>query len=162
QALAFCLEDAEGAEPGLRLGASLLPFWETRGHLSEGRERLLTLLARPGAQEHTNARANALNGAGSLSKMQGDYAAARSLHQEALAIWREFGDRRGIAACLQNLGIVDYNLGDYASARSLYEESLEIKRELGDRQGVAGSLNDLGNVAFHQGDYESARLRYHE
>src|SRR6202035_466307 len=73
QALTFCLEEGKGGETGLLLGAGLVLFWVTRGHLSEGRERLIALLARPDAQERTKARAAALNGAGAVSRMQGNY-----------------------------------------------------------------------------------------
>ena len=55
---------------------------------------------------------------------QGDYPAARARHEESLAIWRQLGDRRGIAASLGNLGTVACDQGDLASARALHEESL--------------------------------------
>ena len=57
----------------------------------EGREWLTGLLALPGAAGHTDARAKVLNGAGLLAWVQGDYVAARSLHEESLALRRELG-----------------------------------------------------------------------
>jgi hypothetical protein len=38
-----------------------------------------------------------------LAYRQGDYAAARSLHEEGLAIFRELGDKGGIAQSLESL-----------------------------------------------------------
>ena len=156
------IEDTEAGEKGLRLVAALQQFWSTRGYLSEGRERLGALLAHPRGQEPTKARADALNGAGSLAFMQGDYPQARGLHEESLTIRRELGDKSGIAFSLNNLGNVAYNQGDYGGARVLYEESLTIFRELGPKQGIALSLNNLGNVAYNQGDYPQARVLYKE
>jgi tetratricopeptide (TPR) repeat protein len=162
QALTFCLEEAEGGETGLRLGAALQPFWSTRGHLSEGRERLLALLAGSKAREHTKARAAALSAAAYLAELQGDYASARSLQEESMKIRRELGDRQGIAQSLNNLGNVAYRQGDYASACSLQEEALIINRQLGNRSWVSNNLNNLGNVAYNRGDYASARSLYEE
>ena len=103
-----------------------------------------------------------LNAAGALSHDQGDYPAAKALHEEGLAIRRELGDRRGTAASLGNLGNVALNQGDYPAARALYEESLAILRELGDRYNSAGLLGNLGGVAFRQGDYPAARVLHEE
>lgn len=162
QALTFCLQETEAGEAGLRLGAALQQFWITRGHLREGRESLTAALAHPAAQDYTKARSEALNGAGVLAYRQGDYAAARSLHEESLVIRLALGDRQGSAASYGNLGNVAYEQSDYALARALQEKRLEIGRELGDRQGNAASLGNLGNVAYKQGDYALARTRFEE
>jgi predicted ATPase/DNA-binding XRE family transcriptional regulator len=154
-ALRWCVEHGS-VEEGLRLGASLWRFWHIRGHLTEGREHLAAVLAlaRPGmpAGSRTAALAGALNGAGVLALRQGDYAAARSLLEESLAIRRGLGDRREIANSLGNLGLVAKAQGDHVLSRSLHEESLAMRRALGDRRGIALSLHNLGEVADCQGD----------
>jgi predicted ATPase/class 3 adenylate cyclase/Tfp pilus assembly protein PilF len=162
QALTFCLEAPEGGEAGLRLGGALQQFWWTRGHLSEGRQLSSAVLSRPGAQEHLKARADALNGAGVLAWMQGDYVTASALYEESLTIFRELGDKRGIANALNNMGLVAFCQGDYTGARALHEESLATRQELGDKGGNAASLNNLGNVAREQGDYTGARALYEQ
>jgi predicted ATPase/class 3 adenylate cyclase len=149
-------------EAGLRLCVALWWFWQVRGYWREGQEHLAGLLALPGAEARTAARANALNSAGTLVRHQGDYAGARSLHEESLVILRELGDRRGIAASLNNLGDVANCQGDYAGARSLHEESLAISRELGDKRGIAVSLGALGWTALWQGDSGAARALLEE
>jgi tetratricopeptide (TPR) repeat protein len=173
-ALEWCLDEEEGAErngvssaeAGLRLTGALSRFWETRGHLSEGRQRCAAALARPGAaaaaQERTMARAEVLRGAGVLAYRQGDYASAQALLEEGLALFREIGDKGGVAVSLNTLGNVAKEQGDYSSARSLLEESLALQRELGNKGGIANSLGNLGIVAKEQGDYSSARSLYEE
>ena len=153
-------EESREAETGLRLGGALWRFWYVRGYYSEGRELLSQLLGL--ATGRTAARAKALNGAGALAQWQGDYATARSLFEESLAIRQELGDKRGIASSLNNLGVVAYGQSDYEAARSLFEESLAIIRELGDRRRIAYSLGNLGNVAVDQGDYATARQHFQE
>src|SRR5438309_1626864 len=54
------LTETGDAEWGLRLGAALFHFWETREYLAEGRNRLGKLLTMAGAAAPTNARARAL------------------------------------------------------------------------------------------------------
>jgi predicted ATPase/DNA-binding SARP family transcriptional activator len=157
--LAWCTQRREG-EAGLRLGGAVWRFWEVRGYLAEGRERLAEALAARGAD--TAARAKALNGAGALARSQGDFIAARSLGEESLRICRELGDQQGIALSLNNLGIVAKDQGDYEGARALYEESLAIRRRLGDQHGIAASLYNLGDVARVQVGYEGARALYEE
>jgi predicted ATPase/DNA-binding SARP family transcriptional activator len=160
--LDFCLDAPDGVQTGLQLAGALQRFWMIHGHLSEGRERLSAMLARPEAQEHTQVRSKALNGLGSLAWMQGDYAAARSLYEECLTLNRELGDKQGIAVSLGNLGLIALEQSDYPAARSLQEESLAIKRDLGDKHGIASSLMNLGNVIGEQGDYAAARSLYEE
>ena len=158
QALTLYAEDVETGEEGLRLGAALQSFWWTRGYRSEGREHLCALLRHPKGQEPTKARADALNGAGALAWMQGDYFQARALQEESLAIRRELGEKKGIASSLNNLGLVACEQGDYIQSGVLHEESLAIRRELGDKSGIAASLHNLGNVACEQGEYARARV----
>jgi len=102
-------------------------------------------------------RAKALNGAGVLAHYQGDYRQAKVLCEESLALFRELGDKRGMVASLNGLGLIVGQAtrarNDYAVARALYEESLAIVRELGDLWGIAETLWDFARVAFYQGDY---------
>ena len=158
QALRFSLVYAEGVQEGLRLAAALQEFWWTRGYLSLGRARLKTLLDRPEAQEHTQARAAALDGAAVIARMQGDYAAARLLHTESLEIFQELHIDWAAAYALGNLGIAAWLNQENSYAISLMQESLALHRSLNNQEGVAYCLGNLGNMAAEMQDYQSARL----
>ena len=155
-------EESGEAEIGLRLAGALCQFWLIRGHLREGRERLVRLLGLARASPRTAARAKVLTRAGHLAHNLGDFTAARALFEESLALWRELGDQQGIATSLNDLGWVVLCQGDYAMARSLSQEGLALWRELGDQQGIATSLHNLGRVAHCQGDYAAARALHQE
>ena len=43
--------------------------------------------------------------------------------QQSLAIYREIGDRQGIANCLNNFGLAYYSLGDYRKAIDFFQQS---------------------------------------
>jgi tetratricopeptide (TPR) repeat protein len=148
-------------EGGLRLGAALARFWETRGHWSEGRERLQRVLTHSGAQARTRARCAALRSAGILACDQGDYATARALLDECLPLARELEEPRMLAVALNGLGAIAVHQGDFRAAASLFEESLAIRRQVGTPSEVASSLNNLGVVAWRQGDHEASRA-FHE
>jgi tetratricopeptide (TPR) repeat protein len=93
---------------------------------------------------------------------QGEFGRARALHEEALALFRELGDKRAIAISLINLGNVAKHQGEFGRARALHEEALALFRELGDTWGIAISLINLGHVAREQGDYARATALYAE
>ena len=62
----------------------------------------------------------------------GDYAAARSYYEQALAIKREvLGEKHADTAnSLDNLGVATSEMGDYAAARRYHEQALAIRREV--------------------------------
>jgi len=161
-ALDLCLETAgpEGAaadvQQGLRLASVLQWFWQARGHWSEGRERLLSVLSHPRSQARTKERAETLNGIGLLAWHQNDYPSARRYFDESLSIREEIGERKDVAGSLVNLGNLAAEQGDFETARSLYEQSLPITRETGHRVWEGMCLLNLGNVSGELGDYEAA------
>ncbi len=159
-AIGWSLGNAEN-ETAMRLGGTLWKFWETHGHISEGRRWLtMMLVRRDGASPLTLARI--LNGAGILAWNQSDHFVARSLLDESLKIYRELGDKRMIARLLSSIGIVVEDSGDYLTAHTLLEESLAIYQELGDKVGIALALNNFGNVLMYQGKYGEARTIFGE
>jgi predicted ATPase/DNA-binding SARP family transcriptional activator len=160
-ALDWAVETGE-AELGLRLGRALFLFWLMRCYRTEGLERLVRLLAIPGAATRTTVRAAVQVSAGQLAAQQGDFAVARVLIAESLAIFREHDDKEGIAHALAALGLLFQFQGDWGSARSFREESLMLQRELGDREAMASSLDILGHVALGQGDDEEAHSLFEE
>jgi non-specific serine/threonine protein kinase len=160
-ALAWCTEQGHG-EVGLRLGTALSEFWDVRGYLTEGRERLMKLLSLPGAEARTSRRGRALYAAGILNWRQADFQVARALFEESLVIGWELGDHRGIADSLQLLGHVAREQGDYEEARALYEESLTIFRELGHHRGIAHALGGLGRLAREAGEFTRCAAHYRE
>ncbi|HYL82431.1 MAG TPA: tetratricopeptide repeat protein, partial [Candidatus Acidoferrum sp.] len=141
---------------GLRLGAALWRFWIVRGHMREGHERLVRLLAMPGAGARIMARARALHGVGTIIHEISDYAEARPFLEESLSIWRELGNKEGTATALHSLGWLAFQVGDFERARSLSEEALLLNRELGEKRGAAVALFDLGIVALHKSEYPLA------
>jgi len=159
-ALAWAAADEQSGAAGLRLAGALGRFWEARGHFSEGLHWLEQALeASAGAP--SGARAAALYAAGVLAgrARQADDpgGAARTRFEQGLALFREAGDQRGVAACLDQLGTLARERGDHGLGRALCEQSLALRRAIGDRWGIATSLIHLAGVLREQGDYGRAR-----
>lgn len=160
EALQWFLEQGD-AEKALRLGAALYAFWHTRGDLREGLEWFTKALAAPGGSSST--RAKALHRAGMLAFRTGDQAAARAHFEESLAVARELGDKRQIAASLLGLGrLVALRQGDYAAGHRLFDESLTIARELRDRRSEGSAIHCLAALARLEGEQERAVALYTE
>jgi predicted ATPase/class 3 adenylate cyclase/Tfp pilus assembly protein PilF len=149
------LEQGDASETRLRIVAALWRFWWMRGHLTEGRGWLERALAKADTLPPA-VLAQALSGAGILAESQGDYDQAITLHETALGLWRQVGDRLGIAASLTNLGIIQRIYGDYERSSALHEQALSLWREIDDEGGISSSLHELGWLALNRGDYDEA------
>src|SRR3984957_1435453 len=150
------------AEWGLRLGAALFRFWETREHLTEGRDAFTRLLALPGTASPPKLRARALFAAAVLAGEQGNYGSARQLFEDSLETCVELNDNRGVAVALNALAVNARERGELADASSLFERCVAIWKDLGDSTDIARALSNLANVTKLQGQYERASSLYDE
>jgi hypothetical protein len=74
-----------------------------------------------------------------------------------MELYRELGEKRGVAICLNNLGYADQCEGKLSGARALYEQALGIFREVQDPEYVALALADVGRISTRLGEPETAR-----
>ena len=152
----------EDAEWGMRLGAALFRFWETREHLTEGRDALGRLLAMKGAAENPKLRARLLFAAAVLAAAQGDYASGRPLFEESLETCEKLNDKRGVAVAINALAVNARDRGELAAASQLFEQCLGLWKELGDPTAIARALSNFASVMKLQGDHERAFSLYDE
>lgn len=151
------------AEIGLRLCGALWRFWRVRNHFSEAQGWMEGFLAKAETgSASASARARVVLGLGVITTMLGDYLAAASLCERGLALYREMGDKQGIAHSLVILATALFEQGNWQQGTELLEESLALQRELQDKWGIAASLNNLGVIAYQEKDYERARAFYEE
>ncbi|OQY52113.1 MAG: hypothetical protein B6247_17800 [Candidatus Parabeggiatoa sp. nov. 2] len=91
----------------------------------------------------------------------GDYPKALDFFQQALAIFRDIGDKSGQGKVLTNIGVVYKNLGDYPKALDFFQQALAIFRDIGDKSGQGTNLGNIGSVHLSLGDYPKA-LDYYQ
>jgi predicted ATPase/DNA-binding CsgD family transcriptional regulator len=85
-----------------------------------------------------------------------------SMLKESLALFREVGDRWGVAAASVYLGQVALQRGDMTTARSLANVSVQLCHEIGHRWFLCQALTVLAEVAEIEQDRALARSLYQE
>lgn len=152
-ALAWC-RAREDVEKELRLAVALCRFWDTHGHLREGRDHLNAALARAGDGLPYALHADARVHAGWMAYMAGEWAEAHAHYGRVLDAARPRGDCERVAKVLNYRALVLVEEEDYPTAQAVFEESLREYRAQG-KPGVA-VLSNLGSLALRQADYATA------
>jgi tetratricopeptide (TPR) repeat protein len=160
------------------------PVWEQRlathaalqaAHLDEKRQRLVLdwivePLVRAGMYrallgewlhplaeaENPRIRARALREIGSQYYYLDDYEPARQYLAQALALYREIGDKPGESAALNNISQVFKALGNYDTALDYLQQALAIQRQTGNKPGEGRSLSNIAQILKVRGDYPAA------
>jgi ATP/maltotriose-dependent transcriptional regulator MalT len=85
---------------------------------------------------------------------------AQALHEQSLALFRDLGERRGVAESLASLGTAALNRGDLAAAQAWLQEAVPHLRELGAKDSAAIAISYLGFIALVQGDLPRAEALF--
>jgi non-specific serine/threonine protein kinase len=157
-ALDWCVESGD-PEIGCSMAANMWLYWEARGHLTEGRRRLATLLEALGS--HDRVRAKALWVAGYLALGQTDVEAAAPLLEQSLELAGAAGDHESAAFATQYLGLCSLFTGDLAGAGEHFERAFEMHSERGHRV-AAFTLSDLAVTVMLKGDLGRAIRLYEQ
>jgi predicted ATPase/class 3 adenylate cyclase len=160
-ALRWAIDHGE-ADVALRTAAPLWRFWQQRNHLREGRQWLEETLAMPGASEPTAHRGKALGAAGSLTYWINDYEATERYYREAVDIFGEVGDHRGLAEALYNSAFIPALKGDIAASRAIFAESLAEARVADDPVLISRALEWEAFSDMLDGRYETVVPRLEE
>jgi non-specific serine/threonine protein kinase len=155
------LTDSDQPELEMQLAGNLGRFWEFRGYLTEGQQRLEGALSRA-TTAPPELRALCLDGAGMLARSQGELKRASALIEECIALRRELGDMAALAMSLKNLGAISADRGDLTRTRQLYEEALALFQQAGDPFGVAVVQNNLGVLHTYEEDWDRGGEYYEE
>jgi tetratricopeptide (TPR) repeat protein len=130
------------------------------GQAREVLQRSLALLRRCEARAEL---ADTLFNLGGVTWLMGEYAAARSLLQESLVIYREGGTvSQGLALCLGTLGLVAQTQGDYGEAKRRMQQAGVVEREMGNQRIIAIDLSLIGVLASARGEQQAAQTLLRE
>ncbi len=153
-ALRFLLEQHDSAQ-ALILGAKMVRFWTIRGHVSEGRQWLHSILS-ISEPAPLALRADALVGAAWLCSLANDLSQSERLCQESLQIFQLLHNKRGEGLALHRLGLLRSMQGDGIQASHLLEESVCCYRKANDQNGLAYSLMVLGDIQLRNANLSLA------
>lgn len=90
---------------------------------------------------------------------QGRHADALRSYQEALALFRQMGDRRGEAKALVGIGFAELYQGQYADALQTEQQALALLRHQSDPEEEATARTVVGLVEFTRCQYPVASNR---
>jgi predicted ATPase/class 3 adenylate cyclase len=138
----------------LQCAADLWLFWRIRGNVAEGRMWLDTGLE--AEKSPPGVRAEALNAAANLARLQGDFDGAAAHAEEELELAQATGDALTVSKALTNLATIASARLDIAQANARQEEAIDLLRTLEDRRPLAVGLSNLGYIALERGDARNA------
>lgn len=146
------------ADAAVRLAGALGDYWLARGRLSEGRRSLARALSLAGSGDAAARaeRARALQAAGSLAIIQGDYATAQARVRETVAIWRALDRKRDLAQALILLSGASGLNGDGPAAAHAHAEGHQLAVALADPDALAMVHLTNARDARNSGDYALA------
>jgi predicted ATPase/DNA-binding NarL/FixJ family response regulator len=153
-AIEFCVSDPREVAAGAVLACHLWRYWETRGHLTEGRRIMAALLDK--LDETAAVRPQALWVAGFLALVQGDAAGGRALLEAALAAACRAGDDQSVAYASSYLGYAMHWLGEEDQGHALAENALALHQRSGDQVGVVLAQMQIGFIYLCAGEAPSA------
>ena len=89
-----------------------------------------------------------------------DYEGAITDFNTAIDICKKISDKKKMATCTTNIGIVFWLKGELPKALEKYQEGLKIQLEINDSTGAAGTYVNVGNVYLYQSDFPHALESY--
>ncbi len=119
--------------------------------------------------KYPKGKADGYNGLGLIYwYQQNSYEKTLDAYLKALKMYEEIDDKKGMAGCHKNIGIIYHHQRNYEKALDAYlksvkvYESFKIKGEMGDKKGLTDSYNNMGVIYAYQGNYEKALGAYFE
>ena len=119
--------------------------------------RVVAARARPRGHLRSGCGRSVAQRLGVLLDQQADKQGAAVVLEEAIELFRQVGDRAGLARALNSLGSASRTVGSTTRARELFEEALRIRAELGDDDGISVTTFNLAQLAMDDGDFATAR-----
>jgi predicted ATPase/class 3 adenylate cyclase len=147
---------------GLRLMTALQRYVEVRGLFKDARTMYTKVLEHPDAAARDAVRARGLAAAGRLAWLDDDMPATQALHTEAMEIYRELGDNRGVAQALADLGFHALDARDLPRAKELLEQASALAAPLGDSRLTSHINHIQGVMAAGEGNFSRAYERAQE
>jgi predicted ATPase/class 3 adenylate cyclase len=164
-AMKWCIEQMQ-VEQALRIPSALEYFWDIHGHYEEGINWLTQALKMDEANAKRNyplAWANAIHARLALSSaITGSLTHFQPEMDEAVKIYREYGEDFRLGHALYHMAYIPHFAGDVEKAKATYEESLAVFERINDLWGRGGCIHCLAHLVEQEGNTAQARKLYDE
>jgi predicted ATPase/class 3 adenylate cyclase len=153
-------QTGEVLQSSLTLTVSLSRFFLVRNLFKEGRMWLERAVAASDLSS-VELKARLRNSAGILAMRDGDRERAKDLVQEAVDLFDQANDRKGLASALNNLGTLWRDLGDKQQAETYFDRSYSLFQQEG-LDSAAIALSNLALAVRDRGDLDRARALFED
>lgn len=114
-------------------------------------KKVLSLASEP---ENSQEKADALKYLGVAHYYKQNNRQSLEYYEQALSIYKKLNDKKGIAAILNNTGLLFERQGDYATALKRYNQASLLFSETGNKEKLTASLSNTGNLYSLLGRYD--------
>jgi tetratricopeptide (TPR) repeat protein len=139
-----------------RLAYAMWPLFLRRRYPDDRLEAQTLALAAARAEGHRVAEGNLLTSLAGTLATAGQLREAAEFNQQALTVYEQLGDQRGLAQACNGLAKIHLELGELPQAHQLFERARELRAAIGYWRGVYLSHQGLGRVMSAQGDIRTA------
>lgn len=112
-------------------------------------------------QHNLDGQAMMLNQLGMIDDNVGRYADSRKKYLNALELYTQTGNNKGMSAVNIRLGVVEMRKGNYDKAIGYFLEALDISEKSGNPMGKMEANLTLGEAYFKQKKFDDALNYYH-
>ncbi|WP_248963066.1 AfsR/SARP family transcriptional regulator [Sphaerisporangium perillae] len=148
--------DAGMADSAWGLAASLVPYFDLRGHYDAWRSTHEMALEAVRAKGDLRGEAALLRGLAQVYLYQDGYAESVEMFHRSYRLFHQLGDRRGEAIAICGLGAVDQIRGRRLRSLRRFQQALGMFLGMGDQVGEAYARQAIGKVCLESGDLEAA------
>lgn len=107
--------------------------------------------------ENKDMRAKALKTMGNIHYFKQNLRQANEYYEQALTLFRELNDTDGIAAILNNTGLIYERQGDFSKALNRYQEaSVLMSKSEESKNSLSIVLSNIGNIYYTLGRFDLA------
>ena len=138
------------------LPAALSDYLRTHGPWSWALSLHQSALAEATRSGDRPGQAGALRSVGGVLSRTGRIAESKEKFGQALEVYRELGDQRGIGRALIELSIAQRVTDEPVASLASLTEALAIFQRMDDRQGEAAALTELSSLRWQTGDIAEA------
>lgn len=118
---------------------------------------LRNIIENASEDDYKDVKAKALKTMGILHYYQQNFRQSQEYNEQAVALYKELDDQDGVAAVLNNIGLIYERQGDYSQALKKYNESAKLFGQLKDgRKKQTIALSNIGNVYYTLGRFDKA------
>jgi len=88
--------------------------------------------------------------------LEGHYGEAKEDLELALSLYQKIGDKKGMASCMNGIGIIHEDLGNYSACLEHLHKALALYEEITDVGGMGAVTSNIGNAFNATGDLPAA------